>query len=209
VGSLSRTGRFLSTAIKPVCILVISLFWKKVSHALSLCAVVIANSTDDSADLFGPQTSGVLGLGYSTVAKPTDSWMGMWLEMHPNVSTIYIGVALNHFQDFGDDGGTMHIPLADTSAYIGNIATMPVQSFGGSANSTNSTATGAGVVPQTGSNDWAIQLDSITFQNNGFRVQSGAGDLAIIEPSFPDIIIPNNQSQPICMYPTFIYLFLL
>lgn len=127
--------------------------------------------------------SGLIGLGRST---GNDSYISGIINSQAGWDDLMFGFAFNAFNakaTAAQSAGSFTVWDLNTALFIGNISWQPLVRTAG--------------VPKNMPVDWAINFDSYKIKL-GFRSITNSGGVAIIDPYFQELRIPQNEAMDFC-----------
>jgi hypothetical protein len=143
--------------------------------------IIVANA---SSEAFGPDTSGVFGLGTNiNTGNFSDTVFGGFFSRNPTSSNFTFGMALNPPTVASNDGGALHWLAPDSSAYQGQISW---------TNVVKSNSSSASIM-----SDWVVQMNGWTFTSGSNSSAITSNGSAVVDPYYPDIYLPQSQAQTI------------
>ncbi|KAG8832744.1 hypothetical protein FRC17_000754 [Serendipita sp. 399] len=153
-------------------------------------AFLVAN---DSQNFFANGAAGLLGLGRSSAQ---DSFIDTVFRDHQGWKSLAIGLALDAAPKEDPSAptappkpaGVITMRQTDSSLYEGSIKYSPVLL----ANASEVQQAGT---PVNYPSDWSLKLDSWTVQAGRTRTQYTLGGVAVVEPYFPEIRMPQDQAM--------------
>lgn len=135
---------------------------------------------EDTRNLFANGAAGLLGLGRTAGNM---SFVAAIFREHKGWASLPIGLALDPTDS--NNAGYMDLHQIDTSFYDGDLHQVPVTAAGSD-------------LPVNMPSDWSLTLDSWSVDIGDSRFEHTSGGVAIIEPYFPEIRLPQDQAVLFC-----------
>lgn len=135
---------------------------------------------EDTRHLFANGAAGLLGLGRSAGNM---SFIDAIFREHRGWNALPIGLALDPTNSA--NAGSMDLHQIDPRMYQGDLHTVAA------VNRSQD-------IPINMPADWALTLDSWAVDVGGIRTEFNTGGVAIIEPYFPEIRLPQELAMKFC-----------